>query len=78
MFNDIVEEKPLENHIQEIFIDENNIFDGNEINDESKKIIIDLNDRTGFSFDGKICNDCNDMKMEVVKEGLKEKNRAAN
>ena len=46
-----------ENDIQEIFINENNIFDHDDITDEDKKFIIDLVDRTDFIFDGKTYND---------------------
>ena len=65
----------------ENFIDENNIFAWNrkfywwkqyiwswQITDVDKKVIIDLIDRTNFSFDGKIYNDSYDTKIEVVKE----------
>ena len=54
MFNDIVDEKPLGNDIQEIFVNENNIFDHHDITDENKKIIIDLIDRTDFNFYSKV------------------------
>ena len=65
----------------ENFIDENNIFAWNrkfywwkqyiwswQITDVDKKVIINLIDRTNFSFDGKIYNDSYDTKIEVVKE----------
>ena len=37
----------------------------------TKKCIIDLIDRTYFSFDAKIYNDSDDVKMEVVNDEVK-------
>ena len=44
-------------NIVKIFIDESNVFDHDDITDDDKKFIIDLIDRTDFSFDVKIYND---------------------
>ena len=73
LINNIIEEKPLENYIQEVFMDKNNIFGHDDIADEDKKFIIDLIDRTDFSFDEKIYNDFDDAKMGVDKEEVKER-----
>ena len=36
LINNIIEEKPLENYIQEVFMDKNNIFENDDITDEDK------------------------------------------
>ena len=70
---DIVSEvKPINDDIERIFIDESNISDHDDITDNDKKIIIDVTNRTNWSFDAKICNDSDDVKMDVAKDEVKE------
>ena len=72
MLNNIVEEKPLENNIQEIFINKNDLFDHDDIIDKDKKFINNLVGGTHLNFNEKIYNGSNDSKMEVVNEEIKE------
>ena len=70
----------------ENFIDENNIFAWNrkfywwkqyiwswQITDEDKKIIIDLIDKTNFSFDGKIYDVSMIQKLKLLRNRLRKK-----
>ena len=72
LLNNIVEEKPLENNIQEIFINKNDLFDHDDIIDKDKKFINNLVGGTHLNFNEKIYNGSNDSKMEVVNEEVKE------
>ena len=72
LLNNIVEEKPLENNIQEIFINKNDLFDHDDIIDKDEKFINNLVGGTHLNFNEKIYNGSNDSKMEVVNEEVKE------
>ena len=72
LLNNIVEEKPLENNIQEIFINKNDLFDHDDIIDKDKKFINNLVGGTHLNFNEKTYNGSNDSKMEVVNEEVKE------
>ena len=48
------------------------------ITDNDEKFIIDLIDRTNFSFDAKIYNDSDNMKMVVVKNEVNEQVKDGN
>ena len=48
------------------------------ITDNDEKFIIDLIDRTSFSFDAKIYNDSDNMKMVVVKNEVNEQVKDGN
>ena len=72
VYDIVSDEKPINDDIERIFIDESNISDHDDITDNDKKIIIDLTNRTNWSFDAKICNDSDDVKMDVAKDEVKE------
>ena len=74
LVDDIVsDEKPINDDIEGIFIDESNIFDHDDMTDKDEKFIIDITDGSNFSFDAKIYNDSDDAKMVVVKNEVNKK-----
>ena len=52
--------KSLDPEIEELFIDDNKIFESDDISEDDKKFILDPVDRTGFSFNSKIFNQDDD------------------
>ena len=58
--------KPIDPEIQDLFIDDNNLFKNDDITDEDKKFILDLTDRTDFTSDRKISNIAKDSRMVSV------------
>ena len=72
VYDIVSDEKPINDDIERIFIDESNISDHDDITDNDKKIIIDLTNRTNWSSDAKISNDSDDVKMDVAKDEVKE------
>ena len=55
LYDEIVQgKKPLDPEIEELFIDNNKIFESDDISEDDKKFILDSVDRTDFSFNTKI------------------------
>lgn len=63
--DEIVNEKKIIPDTGDIFIDENNIFENDNIEEEDKKFILDLIDRTDFSMDRNIFPEEDDEKEEI-------------
>ena len=50
LFDQIKEnEEPVDPEIKDLFIDDNNLFENDDITDEDKNFIVDLIDKTDFS-----------------------------
>ena len=55
LYDEIVQvEKPLDSEIEELFIDDSEIFESDDISEDDKKVILDLIDGTDFSFNSKM------------------------
>ena len=63
--DEIVNEKKIIPDTGDIFVDENNIFENDNIEEEDKKFILDLIDRTDFSMDRNIFPEEEDEKEEI-------------
>lgn len=63
--DEILNEKKIIPDTGNIFIDENNIFENDNIEEEDKKFILDLIDRTDFSMDRNIFPEEEDEKEEI-------------
>ena len=62
---EVIDEKKIIPGTANIFIDESNIFDNDNIEEEDKKIILHLTDRTDFSMDRNIFPEEEDKKEEI-------------
>lgn len=63
--DEILNEKKIIPDTGDIFIDENNIFENDNIEEEDKKFILNLIDRTDFSMDRNIFPEEDDEKEEI-------------
>lgn len=63
--DEILNEKKIIPDTGDIFIDENNIFENDNIEEEDKEFILDLIDRTDFSMDRNIFPEEDDEKEEI-------------
>ena len=71
VFDEVKEEEPL--NVENFFIDDNNIFESEEISNADREFIIDPINRTSFIADAKkFVEGSNESKMETVH--LKKKN----
>ena len=65
VFDEVKEEEPL--NVENFFIDDNDIFESEEISNADRKFIIDLINRTNFIADvKKFVEESNGSKMEIV------------
>ena len=72
-FEEVKQEEPLRD-IENFFIDDNDIFDSDEISEADRQFIIDLTDRTTFIADTKkFVDDMEAQSMEIVDQPTKQK-----
>ena len=65
VFDEVKEEKPLD--VENFFMDDNDIFDNEEISNTNREFIIDLINRTNFTVNAKkLVEESNASKMEIV------------
>ena len=65
VFDEVKEEKPLD--VENFFMDDNDIFDNEEISNTNREFIIDLINRTNFTGNAKkLVEESNASKMEIV------------
>ena len=65
VFDEVKEEEPL--NVENFFIDDNDIFDSEEISNAYREFIIDFINRTNFIADAKkFVEESNASKMEVI------------
>ena len=65
VFDEVKEEEPL--NVENFFIDDNDIFDSEDISNVDREFIIDLINRTNFIVDAKkFAEESNESKMEIV------------
>ena len=65
VFDEVKEEKPLD--VENFFMDDNDIFDNEEISNTNREFIIDLINRTSFTVNAKkLVEESNASKMEIV------------
>ena len=65
VFDEVKEEEPL--NAENFFIDNNDIFDSEEISNAGREFIIDLTNRTNFIANSKkFVEESNESKMEIV------------
>ena len=65
VFDEVKEEEPL--NVENFFIDDNDIFDSEEISNAYREFIIDFINRTNFIADAKkFVQESNASKMEVI------------
>ena len=75
VFDEVIEEEDIKDY----FIDDNDIFDSDEISESNRKFILDLIDRTSFIADMKRFVEDTEAKMKIVESAIKpeiEKNPA--
>ena len=60
-----------EENIKDYFIDDNDIFDSDEISESNRKFILDLIDRTSFIADMKRFVEDTEAKMKIVESAIK-------
>ena len=75
MIDEIKEGEEIKPDVEDIFIDENNLFDFDDISTEDKKFILDLVDWTNFNDHENLFFEGEDAPMEVFdKTSTAEKN----
>ena len=73
VFEEVKQEEPLRD-IENFFVDDNDIFDSDEISEAYRQFIIDLTDRTTFTADTKkFVDDMEAQGMEIVDQPTKQK-----
>ena len=73
VFEEVKQEEPLRD-IENFFIDDNDIFDSDEISEADRQFIMDLTDRTTFIADKKkFVDDMEAQGMEIVDQPTKQK-----
>ena len=73
VFDEVKQEEPLRD-IENVFIDDNDAFDSDEISQADRRFIVDLIARTTFIADAKkFVEDKEVAKMEIVDQSIKEK-----
>ena len=51
LINEVNQQAPVNKDIEDIFIDENDLFNGDDVSPEDKKFIMDIIDKTNFAKD---------------------------
>ena len=73
VFDEVKQKEPLRD-IENFFIDDNDIFDSNEISEADRQFIMNLFDRTIFIADAKkFVEDKEAAEMEIVDQPTKQK-----
>ena len=73
VFDEVKQEDPLRD-IENVFIDDNDTFDSDEISEADRRFIMDLIARTTFIADAKkFVEDKEVAEMEIVDQSIKEK-----
>ena len=73
VFDEFKQEEPLRD-IENFFIDDNDIFDSNEISEANRRFIMDLIDRTAFIADEKkFVEDKEVVEMKIIDQPTNQK-----
>ena len=73
VFDEFKQEEPLRD-IKNFFIDDNDIFDSNEISEANRRFIMDLIDRTAFIADEKkFVEDKEVVEMKIIDQPTNQK-----
>ena len=75
MIDEVNKQTLVNKDIEDIFIDENDLFDGDDVSPDNKKFIMDLIDRTNFADERKIYNGADELETDFISQKIKTKKK---
>ena len=71
LIDEVKKQIPVNKDTEDIFIDENDLFDGDDVSPEDKKFIVGLIDRTNFAGDREFYDRDDETEINFVSERIK-------